>query len=426
MDKPLVSVCVPSLGREAKLQRLLDLIPLTAEWPHEIIVKYDDWPPNNRGCPTVLAECVAESKGEFCAFLGNDCVPQQGWLRIAMECMAKWFPEMDGITIFQDNYWKRGELPLHWVASKQLLPMLGGHYFFPGYNHCCCDSELWGRCVKANKYVHCPEAKVYHDHPIMNGMQEKDMDDVYRLAYDPVRRQQDCDLLLARAKQFGFRIRENFRAPQMPRNAFTLWLGDAPMPKLVEGCIESQREFTKGWGTRVIRTADIPRDIPYVEQALASGKIVKAADYMRLWWLFHHGGVYFDADMELLRPFPEEMLTDSLFAGLERNGWINTGVIGAEPGHPILKKCMEVMESNFRGDDDKVFEAGGETFTRTVYGMGVAEHGVRLYEPEVFAPYDHMAQTVNVTDNSVAYHHFMVSWGNREQPWERLWRDIPK
>jgi glycosyltransferase involved in cell wall biosynthesis len=412
MDKPLVSVCVPSLGRPEKLDRLLKLIPETAEWPHEVIVKYDEWPPFNLGCPTVLSECVAEAKGDFVAFTGNDCVPQQGWLRIAMEAMQKWFPEMDGLIGLADGYW-HGELALHWVGSRKLLPMLGGNFFHPGYKHICCDSELTERCRQANKYVFCEEAKVYHDHPIQTGFKPEDVntDPVYRLAYDPESNARDRALLEARSKEFGFPIRQNFSRPRIPRKAFTFWLGDTPMPPLVENCIASQREFTKGWEYKVVTLEDIPRGIAYVEAALAAKRWVKAVDFFKLFYLYNYGGVYFDADVELLKPIPDEFRTDRLFAGLEWNGWVGNGVIGAEPKHPVLGQCLQIVQTKFRGDDDKNFESSVQVLTETIYGMGPAEHGVKLYNSDVFTPYNHQDKWERFTDQTVAYHHFMVSWG---------------
>ena len=409
---PLVSICIPQLGRPASFARLLRMIRANAEYePYEIVTRWDELGDHNRGCPTVLAECVEASKGDFVFFIGNDSLPQPGFLRIAMEAMAKWFPAMDGLVVPSDSYWAAGELPIAWLGSKQLLPALQGFFFFPQYHHCA-DMELSGRCRKANKYVFCPEAKIWHNHPIHKGMRPESLDAVYRHAYDPVRRQEDCDLLLKRAIQFGFPIRENFRPPIIPRKAFSIWLGDALMPPLVEKCIASQRQFTLGWDYKVITSENCPRGIPYIETALAARKWVKAADYLRLWLLDQEGGVYFDADVELLKPFPDEMLTDRFFCGVEVNRFLATSCMGCEPGHPLLKRCMDMMKREFRGDDDFTFQSGMGLFANVVHAAidqwkGL---GVQVYEPEYFHPYDHKSGAVNVTENTVAYHWFARTW----------------
>jgi hypothetical protein len=408
-DRELVSILVPTLGRPLKLARLLRLIEANSEWPHEVIVKYDEFGNGRRGCPTVLAECVAESKGGFVCYLGNDLVPRPGFLRIAMEAMQKWFPDMDGLVGLADQYWLAGEIATHWVASKKLLPMLGGQFFFEKYTHTCCDSELTERCRQANKYVWCEQAKVYHDHPIQNGFQSG-VDEVYKLAYDPVLREQDAQLLLSRAKQFGFPIRANFLPPIIPRKVWTCWLGSQPMPPLVERCIASQRKFSLGWEFNLITDENRPKGIPYVETALAAGKVVKAVDYLKYWLLHEHGGVYCDADVSLLKPIPDTFLTAHMFLGRERNNWLGNGVIGAEPGHAVLKACLERVDREFTGDDDRNFAAANQVLTETVYQMGVEAQGVKIYEPDVFTPYDHQNKKEEITENTVAYHHFMVSW----------------
>ncbi len=409
-SRPPVSICIPTLGRSQKLARLLRLIQLNAEWPHEVIVRWDEVGLGRRGCPTVLAECVAASKYDFVCYLGNDVIPQPGFLRIAMECMAKWFPGMDGLVGLHDGYWLAGELATHWVASKKLLPMLGGEFFYHGYSHTCCDSELTERCRQANKYVWCEEARLHHDHPIHCGFQAG-VDEVYRLAYDPEMRKRDAELLRERAERFGFPIRENFRPPLIPRKVWTAWIGDKPMPPLVRRCIESQRHFSLGWQHTVIDNESIPAGLPYVEAALAAKKWVKAVDYLKFWLLYKHGGIWMDADVEMLKPLPDHFRADHMFAGRERLGWIGNGVIGAEPGHPILGECLKRVEERFRGDDDRNFEASVQLLTETAHEMGLEQHGFMLYPPQVFTPYDHQRKVEEYTEETVACHHFTVTWG---------------
>lgn len=415
MSNPLVSILIPSLGREAQLERLLEIIPRTVEYsPIEVIVEYDSWPPDNQGCPKTLARAVARSKGDFHVFLGNDTIPQQGWLRLAMECMAKWFPEMDGLVCLGDSYWKSAELPVHWLASRKLLVSLGGFYFEPCYQHTCCDSELWGRCIQRNRYVHCPEAMIYHDHPIMRGFKPEEVnnDPVYRLAYDPAVHQRDIELLHQRSKLYGFPIRQNFNFPRIPRRLFTVWLGDTPMPPLIQRCVASQREYTKGWEQVLITNENRPVGLPYVESAVAAERWVNACDYLRCWLLHERGGVYLDADVELLKPFPDEMRTDRFFAAQDRDQHIASSVIGAEAGHPILKRWLEYIGTHYDGADKNNVTLGIQGFSKAVLGHREdwESLGVKIHGHETFFPYDHRDGSLSMTDQTVGVHHYLKSW----------------
>ena len=197
--EPLVSICIPTLGRPEKLKRLLELIPKTAEYGNfEVLVEHDSFE-TRVGVPRLLRRMVEKARGEFIVFLGNDCQPKPGWLRLAMEGMRKNFPQMDGLVGFNDGITDGKENP-HWLASKKLLPMLDGAYFFEGYSHCGCDNELTARCRIAGRYYWAKEAEVYHEHFSRTG----DFDDTYRLAWREDLVAMDRALLESRAEKLGF------------------------------------------------------------------------------------------------------------------------------------------------------------------------------------------------------------------------------
>src|SRR6185436_17344369 len=159
--------CIPTLGRPEKLHRLLEAIKANAEYDnYEIIVKADEMPPNNIGAPKMLKRCVDESTGELVMFLGNDCIPQKGFILEAVWCMIRHFPELDGMVGLCDSYWKKEHVAPHWMASKKLLPYLGGAFFDVDFNHTGVDNILLARCEKIGKYVWCEKSKVFHDHPM--------------------------------------------------------------------------------------------------------------------------------------------------------------------------------------------------------------------------------------------------------------------
>jgi len=205
-NKTFVSVCIPTLGRPEKLHRLLEAIKANAGYDnYEVIVKADEFPPNNMGTPKNLSRCVEEAKGELVMFLGNDTIPEKNFLQEAVWAMARKFPEMDGMVGLNDGYWKEGDVATHWMCSRALLPMLGGHFFHHGYNHCGCDNELQGRCELIGKYTWAEKAKLYHDHPVNVGWDNLDV--IYEFAYSGKNHQADVELLKKRAEEFGFNPR---------------------------------------------------------------------------------------------------------------------------------------------------------------------------------------------------------------------------
>lgn len=197
---PKVSIVIPTLGREEQLKKLVDSLPSLTEWTNfEVIVKQDSFE-NRSGAPKMVKQGVDESTGDFVCFLGNDCRPQKGFLRRAIEAMYRNFPLGDGLIGLNDGFWRKGEIATHWLGSKKLLPHLGGEFFHTGYSHAGCDNELTGRCQLLGKYAWAEDAKIDHDHPTTKGQAAADY--VHHLAYTKVK--EDRELLKRRAEQFGF------------------------------------------------------------------------------------------------------------------------------------------------------------------------------------------------------------------------------
>jgi glycosyltransferase involved in cell wall biosynthesis len=203
IEQPHVTICIPTLGREEKLEQLLQSLPFTAQYSNfDVLVEHDSFE-KRQGVPALLKKMVSQAKGEFIVFLGNDCMPRPGWLREAMQAMRQNFPAMDGLVGLNDGYW-HGEVATHWLASKKLLPFLDGEFFHTGYSHVGCDNELTARCKKAGKYTWCGAAQIYHDHPIQHGFKEDSLDPVYKLAWHPVSVANDRALLKSRAEYLDF------------------------------------------------------------------------------------------------------------------------------------------------------------------------------------------------------------------------------
>ena len=134
------------------------------------------------GCPKMVKRMVDESAGQAVAFLGDDTIPQLGWLSAALKAMAT-LPDGYGLVGLNDGHNDGNVLATHWLADKRLLPLLDGEFFHTGYRHCFCDQELMERCKELGRYVWAEDARYEHDHPQMRGETTEGTD--YEWAYRP-------------------------------------------------------------------------------------------------------------------------------------------------------------------------------------------------------------------------------------------------
>ena len=134
----------------------------------------------------------------------------------------------------------------------------------------------------------------------------------------------------------------------IPKIIHYIWLGGAPLPPLAERCIASWREHMPSW--QIMRWDESNFDIAvaplYVRQAYEARKYAFVSDYVRLWALEQYGGVYFDTDVQVLRPF-EPLLGDTAFIGLEESlaHLPGTCVMGCEPHCNWVKEMLALYDN---------------------------------------------------------------------------------
>lgn len=196
----------------------------------------------------------------------------------------------------------------------------------------------------------------------------------------------------------------------IPKKIFTVWVDeDGKMPEIVRACIETQK--LKGYTHEVITLDDLPRDIPYVEQCLNSPykkeRWCKLSDYIRVWKLYHEGGIYLDADVEVL---PDKnfdgLLHNQAFVGRHQSGFADTAVQAAQKHNPFYKEWLEFLDNNHRGDDDKIAETSYLYLTEQAKNSNL----VSVYSREVFYPYGRKDRTIEITPDSITLHYYMGTW----------------
>lgn len=159
----------------------------------------------------------------------------------------------------------------------------------------------------------------------------------------------------------------------IPKRIITIWLSDDPTPEVVLKCNESKN--IPGYEHLFITLDNVYRGSKYVNKCLEMKEWVRAADYLRLHYLNELGGIYLDADAQVIGNL-DDVIHSRMFVFTESSGYINNGYIGAEAGHPFLKYVLNTMEHDFRFDVN-LFWTGMQFFSESYYiadreGLGMA------------------------------------------------------
>ena len=98
----------------------------------------------------------------------------------------------------------------------------------------------------------------------------------------------------------------------IPKQIHYIWFGGNELPNDALRCMESWSKYCPEY--EVIRWDESNFDVSinrYVEEAYKSKKWAFVSDYVRLWALVNHGGIYMDTDVELTAPI-DQFLTHQL------------------------------------------------------------------------------------------------------------------
>lgn len=78
----------------------------------------------------------------------------------------------------------------------------------------------------------------------------------------------------------------------------------------------------------------------YCLKAYNEKKWAFVSDFVRLWVLYTHGGIYMDTDVKVFKSF-DCFLDNRAFTGFENVGYPVTAVMGAEIGNSVIGKLLE-------------------------------------------------------------------------------------
>ena len=141
----------------------------------------------------------------------------------------------------------------------------------------------------------------------------------------------------------------------IPKIIHYTWFSGEEMPPIIKECIASWKTFMPDYEYR-LWDMDSIRDIDsiYLKEALAVKKWAYAADFVRLYALYHEGGIYLDTDVMVYKSF-DDLLQNKVFIGKEdvlhqlQTEWewallLTSHCMGAIPHTEYIKDCLNYFE----------------------------------------------------------------------------------
>lgn len=207
----------------------------------------------------------------------------------------------------------------------------------------------------------------------------------------------------------------------IPKKIHYCWFGRGQMPELAVNCINSWKKYLPDY--ELVLWNEDNFDIncnQYVKEAYESKKYAFVTDYVRLYALYHHGGIYMDTDVEVLKSL-DEFLEHTAFTGCENDQMCVTGTMASEKGHKWIEDLLKDYEYKKFILPDGSFDKTPNTqmiteLTINKYGWKprnehqVLKEGLNIYPFEVFCAKDWKTGKITSTSKTYTIHHFSGSW----------------
>lgn len=217
----------------------------------------------------------------------------------------------------------------------------------------------------------------------------------------------------------------------IPKIIHYCWFGRNPLPKCAKKCIESWKRYCPDYEIKEWNEDNFDiHSCKYVEQAYRNKKWAFVSDYARFWILYNYGGVYFDTDVELIKPIDiiiengsfmgYEAYCDIEFLNPKHEHLINPGLgIGAEKGNILYKEILDYYDvQSFTKEDGSVnFSTVVEIVSNLLAKKGHKLDGklstiddIIIYPQEYFCPLNYANGKTNITSRTISIHHYETSW----------------
>ncbi|MBP5620739.1 MAG: hypothetical protein J6X44_01860, partial [Thermoguttaceae bacterium] len=216
---------------------------------------------------------------------------------------------------------------------------------------------------------------------------------------------------------------------KIPKTIHYCWFGRGEKPKLAQKCIASWKKYMPDY--EIVEWNEDNFDTNkngYTRMCYEQKKYAFLSDYARLLVVEENGGLYFDTDVEVLKPF-DSLLDNVAFFGFETNGThvvkpknadLNSGLaFGSIASGLALQKMIEEYAPLLDGRHGVI--GCPKLNTDALVKLGLKRNGLlqyfdwgTVYPKEYFNPLNNNTGKINITENTFSIHWYSMAWGSKK------------
>lgn len=214
----------------------------------------------------------------------------------------------------------------------------------------------------------------------------------------------------------------------IPKVIHYCWFGRKPLPESAQRCLASWRKMMPDY--RIIEWNEDNYDvskIAYMAEAYAARKYAFVSDYARFDILYQHGGLYFDTDVEVIKPL-DDRVADGPFMGCEIDAQPGNGIavnpglgLGAPPGLGLYREVLDYYAHLHYAVGGQIVEqvtvVAHTTQILLRHGLknepGIQQvAGITIYPQRYFNPLNDITGKLTLTPDTYSIHWFSKTWCN--------------
>ncbi len=209
----------------------------------------------------------------------------------------------------------------------------------------------------------------------------------------------------------------------IPKVIHYCWFGRGEKPALAKKCIKSWEKYLPDY--KIVCWNEDNFDVSqnkYAKEAYDAGKWAFVSDYVRLKVMYEEGGIYFDTDVEVIKPL-DDILENGGYMGFDGNGIVSTGLgFAAEKGNPLIEAFLKDYDdiSFVLPDGSYDIKPCPERNTETAVKLGLDTEikdqvfmGIHLLPEDYLCPMKYYTGKKVITKNTHSIHHFCASWTSK-------------